>query len=302
MKKTIYYIQYLLARSACGFLNLIPYRIVCALGRMIGCLGYYLSAKRRAITLDNLREAFGCEYTDPQLHRIARQSFSQLILLLIEFVRIPKLLKDFSRYVTIVRKEIVWQGLEKGNGVILLVSHFGNWELMAIMAGVIGYPISAVGRPMKNPYIYDYVMSLRGMTGLKSLPKKGAAKELMRELRNNRVVAILFDQYAGSAGEVVPFFGRPAYTTTAVAQLALRTGAEVIPAYNVRQPDGTHRIYVDDPIPLTDTGDKAADYISNTLEYNRNLEKWIRQYPSQWFWFHRRWKKPRGARKQETAV
>jgi len=296
----IYYIQYLFARAACGLLNLIPYRLACIIGRMLGVIAYYLSPKRRAITLDNLREALGCEYKEQELRRIARKSFSQLILLLIEFVRIPKLLKNFSRYVTIERKEIVWQELDKKNGVILLVSHFGNWELMAIMAGVIGYPISAVGRPMKNPYIYDYIMSLRGMTGLKSLPKKGAAKELIRELRNNRVVAILFDQYGGSAGEPIDFFGRPAYTTTAVAQLALRTGASVVPAYNVRQPDGTHIIYVDDPIKTIDTGDKTADYINNTLAYNRNLEKWIRKYSSQWFWFHRRWKKPRGQRQEKT--
>jgi len=227
------------------------------------------------------------------LRHIARQSFINLTLISIEFIRIPKLIKHFDKYVTIERKEIVWDGLKKGTGVILLISHYGNWELMAVLAGIIGYPISAVGRPMKNPFIYRYIENLRQITGLKSLKKKGVAREVMAELKANRVVAILFDQYAGSAGVAVPLFGRPAYTTTAVAQLALHTKAQVIPAYNTRYPDGTHIVSVGDPIPTIKTGDKQHDIIKNTENYNKNLEKWVRKNPHLWFWVHKRWKTPR---------
>lgn len=290
---SIHFLTYLAARCITGILNLLPYPVVQALGRTAGTLVYYCHQSRRAIALDNLRSALGDMYPESELKRIARQSCVNLVLVFLEFIRVPEMVKDFPRYVTLVRGEMVWNELKKGHGVILLVSHYGNWELMAIMAGIVKYPISAVGRPMKNPYIYNYIKRIREYTGLRSLEKKGTARQVMKELKENGVVAILFDQYAGSSGTVVPFFGRTAYTTPVVAQLALHTGASVLPAYNTRNNDGTHTIYVDDPIPLINTGDKEKDIVKNTENYNRNLEKWIKKNPHLWFWFHKRWKTPR---------
>ncbi len=287
------YIIYLFVRSTCAAVNLVPYKAALALGKIFGSAGYCLMVSRRNIALDNLRNAYRSKKSETEIKQIAKKSFQNLVMVFIEFIRIPRMVKNFSSYVTIERKEIVWQGLDKGNGVILLISHYGNWELMAIMAGVIGYPISAVGRPMKNIYIYKYIERLRQYTGLKSLNKKGAAKEILRELYANKVVAILFDQYAGRSGAKVDFFGRSAYTTPAVAQLALHTGAEVIPAFNVRQPDGTHIIYVEDPVYTEKSTDRQKDILINTEKYNEVLEKWVDKNPHLWFWFHKRWKTPR---------
>ncbi len=288
------YIAYLLLRSICGMINCLPYSVARKTACFTGSLLYYLLSCRRRIALENLRHALSDTYTEKQLRSIAVKSFGNLGLLFIEFIRIPQMVRrGFFKYVTIDRKEIVWQELDKKKGVILLISHYGNWELMAVMAGIIGYPISAVGRPMKNQYIYRYIERIRGYSGLKALQKKGVAKEVIAELRANRVVAILFDQYAGSSGVAVPFFGRPAYTTTAVAQFAIRTGAQVIAAFNTRQPDGTHKIYVEDPITIATDCDRADAVRIATQRYNELLESWIRKHPDHWFWFHRRWKTPR---------
>lgn len=290
----VQYCAYLITRAACAVINLIPYGIARRLAACIGGLMYYIVPSRRNIALENLRHALSDTYDERQVRSIAKKSFRNLGMLAVEFIRIPQFVdRGFFNYVTIERKEIVWQGLDAGNGVILLISHYGNWELMAAMAGIIGYPISAVGRPMNNQYIYRYIERIRGYTGLVALKKKGVAREIIEQLRSNKVVAILFDQYAGSSGVAVAFFGRTAYTTQAVAQFALRTGAKVIPAFNTRQPDGTHTIYVEDPVPASETGDKLHDITVMTQRYNEILESWIRKHPDQWFWFHRRWKVPR---------
>lgn len=292
------YAVYLLLRVICTLINSIPWTVARKIARSTGYGLYYLLSGRRRIALDNLRHALSDTYTEEELRRIARRSFGNLGLLVMEFVRIPQMVRrGFLNYVTIDRKEIVWKELEKEKGVILLISHYGNWELMAVMAGIIGYPISAVGRPMKNRYIYRYIERIRGYSGLKALQKKGVAREVITELRSNRVVAILFDQYAGSSGVAVEFFGRTAYTTQAVAQFAMRTGAPVIAAFNTRQPDGTHRIYVEDPVPTEESGDRADAIRITTQRYNELLESWIRKHPDQWFWFHRRWKTPRKYRR-----
>ncbi len=289
----IHYITYLFVRLIAGILNCIPYYLMRKLATLAGLIFYYVHSPRRNIALDNLRQALGNELPECELIQIARKSFINLVLLGLEVIRIPRVIKNIPRYMTIERKEIVFDELKKGNGVIFLIAHYGNWEWGAVMAGYVNYPMSAVGRPMKNRFIYRYIERLRQSTGLKSLNKKGVAREIMQELRNNRVVAILFDQYAGSSGVLVPFFGRPAYTTSAVAQLAIRTGASVVPGYCTRNKDGTHTIYITDPIPTIKTNDRQADIIKNTCNYNANLESWIRKNPDQWFWVHKRWKTPR---------
>lgn len=297
---SIDYLNYLLALCACTLLNLIPYRISIILAKLLGWCAYYVMRTRRNITLDNLRRAFGDEMSDAQIRTIARRSFSELTLLFIEFIRIPKMLKNFSKYVTIDRPEVIWNALEKGKGLIMISGHFGNWEMMGILSGLAGFPVYTIGRPMKNRFIYDYITSIRTSTGVQNISNKGVAKELIRHLRANHALAILFDQYAGSRGEPVPFFGRPAYTTTAVAQLSLHTGAPVLPLFVVREKDGTFTVHTMEPLEPVNTGNKKADYIENTRIYNEILETWIRTYPEQWFWFHRRWKKPRRLMQQES--
>ncbi len=274
-------------------MNIIPYRVIRKIGTFLGYVFYCLHSSRRKVTIENLTHAFSNEYTKKEIKEIAKESFVNLMFLAIESIRIPKMLNNFSDYVDIKNDHIITEILQSGQGIILLLAHYGNWELMAVKAGLLKYPISAVGRPMKNMYLYEYITRLREKTGLKVLNKKGSAKEIIRELRSGRIIAILFDQYAGGSGVAVPFFGRNAYTTPAVAQLALRTGAAVVPVFDVRNKDGTHTIYVETPLKTIDTGKKSDDIKKNTELYNNILEEWVRKNPAQWFWFHKRWKVPR---------
>ena len=288
-----HYVVYLLLRLFCGIINLIPYSMIRLFAKLLGSLFYYIHPPRRKIALENLNHAFGDEYTQNEIKYIARDSFKNLALLAVESIRIPKMLATFSDYVDIKNDQVITEILKSGRGIILLIAHYGNWELMAVKAGLLKYPISAVGRPMKNKFIYRYIKRLRQKTGLKVLNKKGSAKEIIRELKSGRILAILFDQYAGGSALPVKFFGRTAYTTPAVAQLALRTGAIVVPAFDVRNPNGKHTIHVETPLKTINTGNRAEDIKRNTELYNNILEKWIRKNPSQWFWFHKRWKLPR---------
>ena len=289
----LHYITYLVVITINGLFNLLPYSWMQFLGGVLGRLVYYCNKPRRDITMDNLRKAYGDSKSEQELRRIARGSFENMVRVYLEVSRVPKLMKNFSRYVTIERENLVWKALEKKKGAILIGSHYGNWELLGLMGGLVGYPVSAVARPFKNKYIYDQLLKNRQLTGLKLLPNRGVAREMLRALKQNRIAAIIFDQYAGRRGIVVPLFGRDAYTHGVVAQLALKTGAPVLALFITRQPDGTHKIFVEDPIELVDTGNKVQDIIANTKSYNDLLEKWIRKNPDQWFWFHKRWKTPR---------
>ena len=172
-----------------------------------------------------------------------------------------------------------------------MASHFGNWELMSLGCSYRYPPFNVVVRPLDNPQLNVLVNKLRTSGGNRFIPKKGSVREVLRLLHRREIVALLIDQNVDwYDGVFVPFFKDIACTNKALAVLALRTGAPVVPIHNVRRPDGRYEVIIGPEVPLIRTGDSISDTEENMARFNRIIEDYVRRDPDHWFWVHRRWK------------
>jgi KDO2-lipid IV(A) lauroyltransferase len=187
--------------------------------------------------------------------------------------------------------------LRRGRGVIFMTAHFGAWELSSFAHALYGYPLKFIVRPIDNPRVEELISNYRALSGNVPIRRRSAARDILKSLRQNEAVGILFDQNTTrSEGVFAEFFGIPAATTPAIALFALRAGAAVIPGFLIwDEKVGKHRLRLDPPVELINTGDLDHDVLENTKRFNRILENYVRKYPEQWLWIHRRWKtRPEG--------
>jgi Kdo2-lipid IVA lauroyltransferase/acyltransferase len=291
---------YVLVKGFGACVNLLSEHHALWLGRLMGRLFFSLDRHRRNLAIANLGIAFGRERSEEEIHAIAKSTFQNLGMTAVEFFRIPRLDETtFKRKVKVEGMEIAEELLRGGKGILLLLSHFGNWELMGMMSKLIGDPVVVIARPIKkNPWVNDMVAGVRKDAGLEVVFKEKASRKVFQALSRNRVVGILIDQRAKRGeGLWIDFFGKKAPTTPALAVLAMRTGAPVMPAFMVRdklRPE-EHHLLVLEPLPLVNTGEVKKDIEANTLLMNQVLERMIRRYPDQWFWVHSRWERKKWA-------
>jgi KDO2-lipid IV(A) lauroyltransferase len=288
------FLTYLLLRAFSFFVNLLPEGFALSLGRQLGNVWYHLDFEHRNVAIQNLRTAFGQEKSASEIRDIAHRTFRNLGMTAVEFFRIPRMdVKTFKERVKIEGLEEAFKLFQKGKGIFLLLSHFGNWEMMGVMSKVIGSPIMVIAKPMKKKeWLDQWVAKIRSASGLEVISTVNASRKVIRALSQNRVVGILIDQRAKrSEGIWVDFFGRKAPTTPGLAVLAMKTGAPVLPVFMVRDGFQGHRLIIQEPLELIHTGDIKRDVEANTQLFNHTLESMIRQYPDQWFWVHRRWER-----------
>ena len=246
---------------------------------------------RRTATL-NLNLAFP-HWTSEQTREVVRGVFRNFGRLLVEFARLPKLdRQNISEVVVYDGFDHFAESLRRGNGTLFLTAHYGAWELCPFAHALYGHPLKFVVRPIDNPYLDRLVNAYRTASGNQVIRKKDSLREMLKTLKQNEGVGILIDQNTTrDAGVFVDFFGRPAYTTTVLAALALRTGATVVPGVLIWDSSRQiHRLRFEPPVEMVQTGDRRADIMENTARFNKILEALVRQHPDQWLWVHRRWK------------
>ena len=288
------YLQYLLLKGFSLFVNLLPEGFALWWGEQLGSMFFHLDWERRKVALENLQVAFGDEKSERERLAIARRAFQNLGMMAVEFFRIPRMdVETFRKRVNIEGLDAALRLLGKGKGALLLLSHFGNWEMMGIMSKLIGDSIMVIAKPMKkNKRIDQFITKIRNAAGLEVISSIKASRIVIKALSQNRVVGILIDQRAKrSEGIWADFFGKKAPTTPGLAVLAMKTGAPVVPVFMVRDGFGKHRLVIQEPLELVHTGDIKKDVEANTQLFNHTLESMIRQYPDQWFWVHRRWER-----------
>ena len=303
MKKFRYWLEYVLLRSVGGAIRLLPVRPALALGRAMGSV-FYISSKRREIALDNLRLAYGDELEPREVERIARGMFRHFGQSIIESIWMRGRVTPewLAQMVSFENAEALHEALAKGRGAILVTAHFGNWEL-------VGHAISkefgsawSIASPLRNPYIDRYLNGFREETGQRIIKREGALKAMLRVLRDGELMLMLVDQHAHSGGIEVKFFGRNAWTLTAPAAIAVRTGCPVVIAYCCSDKLALHhRVVVQEVVEFESTGDRKGDVRRATEYITQGIETFIRKHPEQWLWLHRRWKPgplehPKGAR------
>jgi KDO2-lipid IV(A) lauroyltransferase len=289
--------EYWLARSVISIFGTLPRNLAHRAARTLARLGYLLARRQRRTGQQNLRMALP-HLTDDERNRILRGTFDNLARLLVEFAHFPELNKNnISRFVVHDGLENYLEGMRRGRGVIFMTAHFGSWELSSYAHAVYGYPLRFLVRPIDNPRVENLISSHRTASGNTPIQRRNAARDVLKALRQKEAVGILFDQNTTrSEGVFAEFFGIPAATTPSIALFALRTGAAVVPGFLIWDESlKKHRLRLDPPVELIDTGNLEDDILENTKRFNGILEEYIRKYPDQWLWIHRRWKtRPEG--------
>jgi KDO2-lipid IV(A) lauroyltransferase len=261
------------------------------IAHFFGGILFKVAKHHRRITMDNLTYAFGHEKQPEEIERIARNVFINLVQVVFEIGWSSHLKKGhFDEHFRIDGYHHIKNAYERGDGVLALTAHFGNWELLTIIAAMIKFPINVVVRPLDFKPLDHFIFKLRTRFGGKIIPKQRSFRTIIRCLNRGEMVALLMDQNVDwYEGVFVDFMGHRACTNKGLALLALKTGAPVVPVFMVREKLGLRAEFGPEIVTIK-TGDRQKDVELNTQEYNRVMENYIRRYPDQWFWVHQRWK------------
>lgn len=276
--------------------GILPRALSIKAGEFLGLCLFLILRDRKRIALKNIEIARRGGFhplTSPQ--KIVRRLFTNLGRSFSELSMI-----FVGR--TSIMKDIVFEGIEhynktktKGRGIIAISGHCGNWELLAIANSWKSLPSSIVVRPLNNPYLNKWIEKLRTKFGNKIIYKTGAIKEIMVALKKGETVGILMDQsVVENEAVITEFFGEKVYALKIPALLAMKTGAAVIPLFINYLGQGRHHIRFGEEIPLRITGNTEDDIVFNTKIFTQEIEKYIKEHPSEWLWIHRRWKLTHG--------
>ena len=290
-------LEYAAAWPFIRILGILPRSLSRALAIFLSQIVYLLHVRLRRVGMRNLAMAFP-EKNEKERARILRGEFKSLGRELAELCQFPRYTLEN------VEDVVVYDGLEnyenayaRKKGVLFLTAHFGGWELSAFVHSLHGHWMHVVMRPMDNPYLDRLIQSYRTMHGNKTVNKDDFVRGLLAAMKAGEVVGILMDtNMTPPQGIFVNFFGIPACTASGIARIALRTDAAVVPTFTIWDDAlGKYRLRFDPALELVRTGDQEADIIANTQIFTKVIEDYVRKYPEQWLWVHRRWKtRPEG--------
>ncbi len=285
-------LEYWLVAVAAFIVRRLPWRLVSAAGEWLGLAFYGLATARRRIALDNLAHAFP-ERAAGERARIARGVFRHFGRMTFELLKFSALSPDeILARVEVEGVDHGRQAYAAGRGVFFLTAHFGSWEVDGLVHALVLAPIGVMARRLDNPRLDTMLERMRHWTGNWVIYRSGGIRRVLRALESGQGIAILIDQHVlGPDAIAVDFFGRPAATTTALATLALRTGAPVVPVFSIPTSPGRYRIVYERPIerPPDDSADPIREF---TERCTGVLEAYVRRYPELWLWMHRRWRDP----------
>jgi len=285
-------IEYWLVVSVAQVLGWLPRPIARVCSGELAALAHRMMGRLRRVGQQNLKMAYPA-LNDAERRRVLRRVFRHLGWQLVEFCRM-------RRYTAANTKgRIRTEGLEnylaaraRGKGVLVVTGHLGAWELSSFYHSLMGYPMGLVIRRLDNHRLDRFVNTIRCMHGNRVLHKDDFARGLLTAMRAGETVGILMDtNMTPPQGVFVDFFGTEACTASGLARVALKTGAAVLPGFMVWEP--SERMYVlhfGEELKFVSSGDAEADIVSATAQCTKAIESWIRRYPDQWLWIHRRWK------------
>jgi KDO2-lipid IV(A) lauroyltransferase len=284
--------EFLLAYVLVKLLGGLPRPLARAAGSVVGRAAFLLLPRLRRTGRYNLELAFP-EKPAAERERILRKLYRNLGWLLAEFCQMrrytPENTRAFLRYEGL---ENYLAAREEGRGALILTGHLGAWELSSFYHSLMGHPMSIVIRRLDNPLVDALVNRIRCLHGNRVLHKDDFARGLLAAMRRGETVGILMDtNMTPPQGVFVDFFGRLACTASGLARVAMKTGARVLPGFLLWEE--SRRQYVlrfGAPIALQATGVEEADVSANTAIFTKVIEDYVRAYPDQWLWVHRRWK------------
>lgn len=290
-------LEYALAWVLIKLIGVLPRPLARAAGIAVAWTVYLLHGRLRRVGMKNLALAFP-EKSRGERKRILRGVFTSFGRQAAEVCLFPRYTRQN------VSKVVVYDGFEnferafaQGKGVLFLTAHLGGWEISAFAHSLQGHPLHVVMRPLDNVYLDRLTRQYRTMHGNSMVDKDDFVRGLLSAMKAGEMVGILMDtNMTPPQGVFVDFFGIPACTASGLARIALRTDAAVVPGFTIWDPVlRKYRLRFDAPVKLIRTGDDDADAVANTALFTKVIEDYVRKYPDQWLWVHRRWKtRPEG--------
>ena len=280
-----------LYRLASILCPLVPRPIGCLLAGYLGSLAYYLVPGSRRVVQDNMRVVLGSGASARKANWLARRVFRNAAKNYFELFWLKKL--DLSRLGGLVRfegSEHFKGALDEGKGVIVITAHLGNFDICGQEIAAKSFDMTILLEPLQPPQLLDLVLKLRVSKGVRFVPVgPSALKEAMRVLKRGGAVGIACDRDIQKSGTRMPFFGEMASLPLGAAQIAVRTGARIVPAFGERLSDDSFVIHADPPLEIDRTGDFVADTAAAMAKIVGALEKHIGANPDQWVVFERIW-------------
>jgi KDO2-lipid IV(A) lauroyltransferase len=283
-------LEYAVVKSLHVAVRVLPDAVVRAIGTAVGWAFYALDRTHRRIAQQNLAHAFPGR-SKRERQAIARAAFAHFGRLLVDLLKFSTL----SEEAMLARVEFDGEdrarlAYAQGRGVLFFTGHFGFWELHALVHALRLEPFSVIARPLDNPYLNSLLEQIRGRTGNPVIYRQGMIRPVMRTLQAGHGIAVLIDQHIQPRDAVlVDFFERPAATTSAIAALAIRTGAPVVPCFALPLGASRYRMVYEHPIePPPSDGEQAVREF--TQRCTDVLEMYVRRHPELWLWMHRRWR------------
>ncbi len=272
-------------------------RTATRIGTALGLFGYHVVRIRRALVEEQMSRALGLPRSDPNLKRLVRANFVHYGLLVVEFFRIRLLSQSpLESAVRFEGENHLKDALAGGKGTLVLSAHLGNFDVSAAALALRGFPVMIVSKPLKAKGMERFWMEERSASGLQIRLNHGSIRDILKALKDGKIVVFVLDQYASAEQVWVEFFGRSASTLPAPAVLTQRTGAPVVPVFTHRQADGTHVVEIQPALVFEEYEDRDQTIEHNTQRYTAVIETAIRRHPEQWTWIHKRWKGPQLAR------
>ncbi len=271
------------------FSLLMPYHAGVWAGGRLGLITYFLLPRERKRAITHLTIAFP-EKDSSWIRHTARSCFIHLGKCVLEVMLMTP--RRLEQVIEFRGEEALRTAIGSGKGVIYVTGHIGNWEIMG-HAVAARYNLSVIAAPIEPEQVNDMIVGLRAGMGVRTIlrTRPGASRELVRVFKENRIMGILIDQDTDVESAFVDFMGRPAWTPTAAATMALKFGAPVIFGYIQRNRDNRHTIVVEGPLELVRAGDREKEVVANTAMLTKKIESAIRNNPEQWVWMHRRWRR-----------
>ena len=283
---------YWLLMGLSRIIRCLPHSFLLTLGRAAGILYYRFIKKQRQRAIQQMMA--GLSISEEEAKTLVKASFINMATNVFEIFYMPRLNENnFRAYIDIEHLERLTDALAEGHGVVVLTGHIGTWEWLSAAFTLSGLPVTAIAKPQPNEQYTRVLNDLRATIHVEIF-SRGTSELLAaaRALKQGKILGFLADQDAGPGGAFIDFLGRLASTPMGPAVFSRKFNAPVIPAFILRQEDGRHRVIVGEALRYEDHGDTDRDLYDFTVRMTRILERVVRENPTQWLWFQKRWNTP----------
>jgi KDO2-lipid IV(A) lauroyltransferase len=274
------------------FISTIPLSWHYKIASLLAHIAYLIDRRHTKIAFVNLDIAFGNRKTKKEKRKIVIESYKNLFIVGVETVLLQGISKErLLSMVEFENEEILTDALKSKKAITFFTGHYGNWELGILAVGAKYGSLSVVGRPLDFVWADNILRATREQFGVKLVPKKGAMRTLIKEMRDKKAIGIAVDQNTSSKdGILVNFFDKEARHTPALSILARKFDAIIIPVFDFRVGVGKYKVKFYKPIKVEKSKNVEEDILNITQAQSDLTESVIENRPELWLWLHSRWK------------